>query len=539
MNHTPFNSSIIKKQQHHRLQYYYNNKKDINSQSSINNNICYLLLWVMPSYHFIVCTDEKGHIGNGQDLLYSIPIDMQRFKSITSPSKPNTNVVLMGFNTWSSIPEKNRPLENRVNIVLTRNDEHSRQIRKQGGYPFIHLHDALVFVDTLDISKVYIIGGASLYNNTELTEKVNYVHHTQINDDASVHYPEPLIQINIHKWKPFHIVEEWSANVLCCYADNKKDTQRTMNVSFRTLQTSTNSIQKQKKSTKKNAEQQYLQLLNELLTAPRRETRNSVTLSSFGKRMVIDLSDGHVPLLTSKKMAWKTIIKELLWFVRGDTDNTKLQEQNVHIWDANGSREFLDSRGLTEREENDLGPVYGFQWRHFGASYVDCHLSYKGQGVDQLEECRKDIETQSQSRRMIFSAWNPSDLSKMALPPCHLLGQWYVTETDQLWLQIYQRSGDMFLGVPFNLFSYSVLVHMMAHLTHKKVGGLIHILGDAHIYETHIDVVRDQLQRPTHPLPSFRVKEDCKVRKWEDFTLKSFDLIDYVCEGSLKAQMVA
>jgi thymidylate synthase len=170
---------------------------------------------------------------------------------------------------------------------------------------------------------------------------------------------------------------------------------------------------------------------------------------------------------------------------------------------------------------------------------VDCHSDYTDQGTDQLEETRQQIANDPTNRRMLFTAWNPTDLSQMALPPCHLLGQWYVAHDDKLWLQVYQRSGDVFLGVPFNLFSYSVLVHMMAHLTKKKVGGLIHILGDAHIYENHLDVAKEQLQRSVHTPPRFRVKATCQADTWEDFALESFELVDYTCEEGLKASMVA
>ena len=283
-------------------------------------------------------------------------------------------------------------------------------------------------------------------------------------------------------------------------------------------------------------ETQYLALLQNLLDSKERQTRNSQTLSSFGKRIVIDMKDDTVPLLTTKRMAWKTIIRELLWFVRGDTDNQKLIDEKVYIWTGNSSRQFLDSRGLINREVNDLGPIYGFQWRHSGATYKDCHTSYKGQGVDQLEYCRKLIIDDPTSRRIIFTAWNTIDIPKMALPPCHILGQWYVDD-DKLSLQVYQRSGDAFLGVPFNLFSYSVLLYMMAHLTNKKVGALFYILGDAHIYEKHIDVVKMQLSQPIHNPPTFKIVKECKC--WEDFTLDCFELIDYEYGQSLKAEMVA
>lgn len=501
------------------------------------------------TFHLVICTDATGNIGTNNTLLYSVPIDMQRFSTLTTPSKPNNYAVVMGSNTWCSLPCTQRPLKERINIVLTRNTNHAREIRQSGAYPFVCMRDVLVFIATLNVDKVFVIGGVSVYENTSLLKRVHYIHHTRIHDDASTHFNTPLVKVNLASWGKVQALEEWSATIPCCYSDERFSNDSTKRVSFRTLQRiSTESTfflepsKKEDASTQyvtNNSEKQYLAMLRELLDAPRRATRNSATLSSFGKRIVVDLSDGRVPLLTSKKMAWKTIIRELLWFVRGETNNVTLQNQNVHIWDANGSRAFLDSRGLTDRAENDLGPVYGFQWRHFGAQYQDCNQSYNGQGIDQLEACREDIVNHPESRRMIFTAWNPSDLPKMALPPCHLLGQWYVNDQNQLWLQVYQRSGDMFLGVPFNLFSYSVLVHMMAHLTNTHIGGLVYILGDAHIYENHIDVVREQLSRPTHILPKFRVKKDGGVNTWEDFTRESFELENYVCEGPLKAKMVA
>ena len=289
-----------------------------------------------------------------------------------------------------------------------------------------------------------------------------------------------------------------------------------------------------------SAEAQYLALLRRVAAAPLRTTRNSKTRSVFGARIVVDLSGGRVPALTTKQFAWKTCLRELLWFVRGDTDNAKLQAENVHIWDGNASRAFLDGRGLTDRAEGDLGPVYGFQWRHSGAAYTDCHTDYHGQGVDQLEEARQLLQTDPHSRRIMFTAWNPSDLDQMALPPCHVLGQWYVEGDDELWLQVYQRSGDLFLGVPFNLFSYSALVHMMAHLTGLRPGGLVHVLGDAHIYETHADVVQTQLARtPTDPPHLAIVDEDHTLTTWEAFTLNAFVLTGYVHQAAIRAPMVA
>ena len=196
-------------------------------------------------------------------------------------------------------------------------------------------------------------------------------------------------------------------------------------------------------------EQQYLHLLKKIMNeGVHEETRNGTTISLFGEKMEFNMDDGF-PLLTTKKMGYKTILRELLWFIRGSTSNHELIEKNVHIWSQNSTREFLDSRGLSY-EEGDLGPVYGFQWRHSGAEYVDCHTDYTGQGIDQLKNVIHLIQTEPNSRRIIMNAWNPSDLDKMALPPCHVMSQFHVdTINNTLNCQLYQRSGDMFL-VKFN-----------------------------------------------------------------------------------------
>ena len=175
--------------------------------------------------------------------------------------------------------------------------------------------------------------------------------------------------------------------------------------------------------------------------------------SVFGYSMRYPLRDGVIPLLTTKRVAWKTCFHELIWFIRGCTDNKKLIEKNVHIWDANATREFLDSRGLTENEENDLGPVYGHQWRHFNAPYSNCHENYDGLGIDQLQNIINMLNDPEQrtSRRLVLSAWNPCQLDEMALPPCHVLMQFYVKEDKYLSCSLYQRSGDVGLGVPFNM----------------------------------------------------------------------------------------
>ena len=533
-------------------------------------------------FRYMVCTDRNGVIGVRNKLPFRVPLDMARFRSSTEHTEhpKHTNGVLMGYNTWKSLPDGHRPLPNRLNMVLTTSPEHAREVRAEGAYPFAHVSHVFDFADSLHktISAVYVIGGAQIYKIGALRSRAHTIHWTMIdaevpvanaadNGEGETDSVATTFMVTDHfRLENFEAVDSWKVDTDVTFVtesgasekqrlpvvfrtyrrfDQQKDTSDTPHGSRSLFTAHTGVVRSMSTSTAPgllaSGEQQYMELLRKVLdTGERRATRNSVTRSLFGERIAIDLSDGTVPLLTSKKMAWKTVLKELFWFVRGDTDNAKLQAQKVHIWDANASREFLDSRGLTRRPVNDLGPVYGFQWRHFGAEYVDCHTDYTGCGVDQLEECRRLIMEEPHSRRILFTAWNPAALSQMALPPCHLLGQWYVKEDGKLWLQVYQRSGDLFLGVPFNLFSYSAMVHMMAHLTGKQPGGLVHIIGDAHIYETHEEVVRTQLERPIHPPPTFCIKHTEKsVKTWEAFDMDSVELTDYVCEDSLRAPMIA
>ena len=288
-------------------------------------------------------------------------------------------------------------------------------------------------------------------------------------------------------------------------------------------------------------ESAYLDLIKRILDEGSiRETRNGLTHSIFGHHMEFSLKDQTIPILTTKRVAWKTCFRELMWFIRGSTNNNELREKKVHIWNANASREFLDSRGLHDLEENDLGPVYGHQWRHFNAPYTNCHTDYTGQGVDQLQyiiNCLKDSKQHS-SRRMIMSAWNPCQLDEMALPPCHLLCQFYVRDHKYLSCSLYQRSGDVGLGVPFNIASYSFLTHLLAHHCGLEAEKFVHFIGDAHIYNEHINTLDEQITRQPLPFPKMKFKE--LSENIEDYDENDIDWIQpYVCLGELKMPMIA
>jgi len=257
--------------------------------------------------------------------------------------------------------------------------------------------------------------------------------------------------------------------------------------------------------------------------------------SLFGKMMRFDLRKSF-PLLTTKRVFWRGVAEELLWFVRGSTNAKLLSDKGIKIWDGNGSKEFLEKRGLGHREEGDLGPVYGFQWRHFGAKYVDMHTDYTGQGVDQLAECIHKIKNDPTDRRILLSAWNPADLSEMALPPCHMFCQFYVdVEKSELSCLMYQRSCDMGLGVPFNIASYSLLTYMMAQVCGLQPGEFIHTLGNAHVYENHVEPLKTQLARTPRPFPILKVNPD--VKDIDGFQASDFELVAYSPHGTIKMDM--
>lgn len=285
-------------------------------------------------------------------------------------------------------------------------------------------------------------------------------------------------------------------------------------------------------------ENQYLNLIQDIFNEGIIEnTRNGFTKAVFGSAMHFSLEDNTIPLMTTKKLAWKTCLKELLWFISGNTDNSILQEKNVKIWNSNASREFLDSQNLFHLQENDLGPIYGHQWRHFNANYNTCKNNYSGEGIDQLKnviDILKDPE-QRNSRRIIISAWNPCQLKQMALPPCHILMQFNVFEDQYLSCSLYQRSGDVGLGVPFNIASYAFLTHLLAHHCNLIAKEFIYYLGNTHIYENHLETLENQINRKPFTFPTLSIKN--KYENIEEYLESDFEINNYNFYESLKMEM--
>eukprot|EP00037_Helgoeca_nana_P009926 m.87074 g.87074 ORF g.87074 m.87074 type:complete len:339 (+) comp19893_c0_seq1:72-1088(+) len=284
-----------------------------------------------------------------------------------------------------------------------------------------------------------------------------------------------------------------------------------------------------------HSEHEYLNLIKNILTNGKfkGDRTGTGTLSIFGAQMRFSLRESF-PLLTTKRVFWRGVAEELLWFVAGCTNANVLSEKKVGIWDANGSKEFLEKSGLGHREQGDLGPVYGFQWRHFGAKYTDMHADYTGQGVDQLANVIETIKTNPDSRRIILSAWNPVDIPEMALPPCHTMCQFFVID-GELSCQLYQRSGDVGLGVPFNIASYALLTVMVAHVCGLRPGDFVHTLGDAHVYSNHVEPLKVQLERSPRPYPTLNITRE--VKSIDDFKMEDFELLGYKPHPKIPMEM--
>ncbi|GET20199.1 thymidylate synthase [Prolixibacter denitrificans] len=260
---------------------------------------------------------------------------------------------------------------------------------------------------------------------------------------------------------------------------------------------------------------QYLDLLQHVLDngAPREDRTGTGTLSVFGHQMRFDLSEGF-PVLTTKKLHLKSIIHELLWFLKGETNVKYLQENGVRIWNEWAG------------EDGELGPIYGYQWRSWPTP--------KGEHVDQISRAIDQIKNNPLSRRIIVSAWNVGQLDEMNLPPCHILFQFYVND-GKLSCQLYQRSADIFLGVPFNIASYALLTMMMAQVTGLKPGDFVHTLGDAHIYNNHMEQVKLQLTREPYPLPQMKINPE--VKNIFDFKYEDFELVNYQAHPHIKGKV--
>jgi len=468
----------------------------------------------------IVATTPSGGIGKDGALPWKLPGDMAHFKKVTLAADPDSgkrNAVIMGRLTWESIPEKFRPLSSRLNVVLTRGpaDSYPTDVVVAGS-----LSEAMEKLSAReDVNEVFAIGGQKVYNEALVHSSCVRLYVTRIAKEfeCDVFFPA----VDDQKFKLTHVSATQSAGEI------PFDFVVYERVDAKAVSSGPSAALAAAGGSDKflHEEYQYLKAIRDIIdNGVHCDDRTGVgTRSLFGMQMRFHLQHSF-PLLTTKRVFWRGVMEELLWFVRGDTNAKHLSDRGIKIWDGNGSREFLDKRGLTDREEMDLGPVYGFQWRHFGAKYVDMHTDYTGQGVDQLAECIRKIKEDPTDRRILLSAWNPADLHLMALPPCHMFCQFYVAN-GELSCLMYQRSCDMGLGVPFNIASYSLLTCMMAQVCGLKPGELVHTLGNAHVYQNHVEPLMTQLERTPRPFPILKINPD--VTDIDGFKPSDFEIIGY------------
>lgn len=293
----------------------------------------------------------------------------------------------------------------------------------------------------------------------------------------------------------------------------------------------------------KNEEYKYLHLLDKILTEGTRkgDRTGTGTISIYGTQLKFDLSESF-PILTTKKVYWKGVVEELLWFIRGETDSKLLEAKGVNIWKGNTTKEFLDKKNLLY-PEGEIGPGYGFQWRHWGSDYQNDistnppYIEKYGDGIDQLSNVIETLKKNPNDRRMIVSAWNVSEIHKMALPPCHLLYQFDVTD-GYLNCSWYQRSVDTLLGLPFNVSSYALLTCLIAKVVGLKPGTLTFFGGDTHLYINHIEQAKEQISRQPYDFPKLNIKKEIKsIEDIENLELNDIELIGYKSHAAIKAEM--
>uniref|UniRef100_A0A7S1KUV1 Bifunctional dihydrofolate reductase-thymidylate synthase n=1 Tax=Alexandrium catenella TaxID=2925 RepID=A0A7S1KUV1_ALECA len=489
----------------------------------------------MKSISVIVATAQNGGIGKDGNLPWRIPEDLAHFKRVTT-ARPKgdgasgSNAVIMGRKTWDSIPAKFRPLAGRVNVVLTK-------AASEPGFASPYPEGVLVASSVKaaaeelsareDVGEIFVIGGQAAYEEAIGMPCCDRLFITRVGKDVDCDAFFPAF--DVRAYEVVHVSQTRSHEGTPYDFMVYERLEASRGGPLPSLDAAGGAGQFL------HEEYKYLEAIREIIEkgVPMEDRTGVGTLSMFGRQMRFDLRTTF-PLLTTKRTFWRGVVEELLWFVRGDTNAKHLTEKGVKIWDANGSREFLDKRGLVHREEGDLGPVYGFQWRHFGAKYVDMHTDYKGQGVDQLAECIKKIKEDPTDRRILLSAWNPADLSQMALPPCHMFCQFYVAN-GELSCLMYQRSCDMGLGVPFNIASYSLLTCMVAQVCGLKPGDFVHTMGNAHVYKNHVEPLKTQLERTPRPFPVLRTNPD--VKDIDGFQASDFELLGYNPHGKIAMEM--
>lgn len=440
----------------------------------------------------IVAVDKKFGIAKDGIIPWNIKEDLSHFYELTT-----NNVVIMGKNTYESLPKDKRPLRKRINIVISSDTTYDDVINlKLEGNMNEKLEKIL---KKYDKKKHFVIGGEYIYK----LFKYETIHLSFINKDyeCDKFFDKPSHEYQIKNYKKYN---EFT------YIEYIKQ--------YRS-----------------NVDTVYCELADKIMMNQReKEDRTGTgTVSLFGEQIRVKIGN-CIPILTTKRVPWKSCIEELLWFMRGDTDANILKNKGVNIWNANSSQEVIDKLGLNLRE-GDCGANYSFQWKHYGDKYINCETQYNN-GVNQIDYILDLLKNDPDSRRIFMSAWNPCDINKTVLPPCHVSCQFYVYD-GKLSCHMYQRSCDVFLGLPWNILSYSVLTYILALKSNLKPKELIISFGDVHIYKNHIDQMKTQINRNIISSPVLEISDKVKDKEIKDINIDDFDVIGYFPHPSIKGVM--
>lgn len=477
---------------------------------------------------------KNGKLGIGFEgkLPWNVPEDLTHFKKLT-----NNKTVIMGRKTYESI---GKPLPNRTNIVITR-DKHYYKENVITCNNFKELIDK--YNKDTSNKEIYIIGGQDIYEEvlnysnvvnsvilTEIKRNGNMYKNTSINCDRFF----PLLDNNfiLQNYTQYQTSENEMYSYRFLNYENTYNNNNIFNTNYLTKNYCNESV--------------YTNLIKNVLSfGNKRQDRSGVgTISSFGNLLKFDISE-TVPLLTTKRVAWKTAIEEMLWMLSGSTDSKVLEKKGINIWKGHTSREFLDKQGFTYYKEGTLPYGYGHQIRNAGGdtdTCSNCNEVINIGGVDQLFYIESELKVNPFSRRILWNLWTANQMNKVPLVPCHIMIQFYVTQDENnnqkyLSAMVTMRSNDLGCGNPFNIFNYTAFVYMMAMKCDMKPKELVFSIGDAHIYTNHIKELKEQIERPILSAPKLHLDPSIKYTSWSKITIDQFDIIGYMHHPSIKFHM--
>lgn len=474
-------------------------------------------------FHIIAAVDQYGNIGDKGKIPWSSPADLKHFRNVTTRTS-NTNLrnaVIMGRKTWETLQARG-PLSNRLNVVISRTMSSLQSDNLMVCASLLEAYQYLV--ERGDIEQQFIIGGGQIYKETITCNWAHTLTLTTIQSQST----DKEAGVKCDTVFPA-LPDYWQ--IMSTESLDSGDTVSTYHNRYT-----------------RHLEEEYVFKMRELSLSTPRTGRNGKVQSKFQWHFEMDLADG-LPLFSTRRSFWKGICKELLFFIRGDTDSKHLEAEGVRIWEDNTTTTFLHCRSLPY-EEGDMGPMYGWNWRHFGADYKGKDADYTGQGFDQLRDLVNKIITDPYSRRILLTTYDPSKVKESVLAPCHGIACQFYVRDGHLDMYTYQRSADMFLGVNFNIPSYATLQTIIATATGLKPGRMYYQFGDHHIYNDHREALEKLLSRtPNDTFPTLEIskplsgschKSTDDAMNWiKGLRYEDFHVHDYKPQPGIKAKMVA